>query len=192
MTLFVCTANICRSPIAERLALSVWGTGSPIAVISAGTHATAGRPMAAEAADALRELGGDPEGFVSRPLSVALIQAADLVLTSTTAHRRDVVTLLPRASARTFTIAEFGALAAAAPAREPVPKGDDDPVQLAHDLVAQVRGLRGLVRVSQVDVADPYGGPSRGYRAAARQIATGLAPLFSSVPPRRPRALDVP
>lgn len=62
MTLFVCTANICRSPIAERLALSVWGTGSPIAVISAGTHATAGRPMAAEAADALRELGGDPEG----------------------------------------------------------------------------------------------------------------------------------
>jgi protein-tyrosine phosphatase len=59
--LFVCTGNICRSPSAERLATAAGASAS-----SAGTRAVIGHPMHPESARVLRDLGGDPDGFVAR------------------------------------------------------------------------------------------------------------------------------
>ncbi|GII38467.1 protein-tyrosine-phosphatase [Planotetraspora phitsanulokensis] len=171
--LFVCTGNICRSALAERLTLSALGSGSPLLVTSAGTHAEPGRPMAERARRVLVRLGGNPEGFASRPLTSAMVVDADLVLTASSEHRAEAVALHPLAATRTFTIAEFGALARAVPAESLV--RHQDPVRRAHALVAEARALRGLVRVDQPDIADPYGGSRRGYRAAARRISESLA-----------------
>ncbi|WTP05909.1 hypothetical protein OHB01_34090 [Microbispora hainanensis] len=171
--LFVCTGNICRSPLAERLTRAALGPGSPITVSSAGTHALPGRSMDEGARRELIRLGGDSEGFASRPLTSETVVAADLVLTASSEHRSHAVALHPRAAARTFTIAEFGALARAVPADEVLRHAD--PVRRAHALVAEARALRGLVRVEQPDIADPYRGSRRAYRAAARRIVESLA-----------------
>ncbi len=74
--LFVCHANECRSPMAERLARRMFAdrfgaAAAELHVISAGTHARPGRPMRPEAANVLTYFGADSAGFASRPLGPA-------------------------------------------------------------------------------------------------------------------------
>ncbi|MDH2424142.1 hypothetical protein [Sphaerisporangium sp. TRM90804] len=171
--LFVCTANVCRSPMAERLARLMLGAGSPVVTRSAGVSALPGSPMTPDAARALARVGADPVGFCSRQLTATLVREADLVLTATRAHRAYAVGLHPPAAAATFTIAEFGALAAAVSGvwvalhRTPVAR--------ARVLTDGVRALRGLIPVDQPDLSDPYGGSSRLYRATLRRIDAAIA-----------------
>ena len=66
--LFVCTANICRSPMAEQLLLTVLGDDADAAryrVTSAGTHGYNGQEMDPLAAAELHRLGGDATNFRS-------------------------------------------------------------------------------------------------------------------------------
>ncbi|GAA2267500.1 low molecular weight phosphatase family protein [Nonomuraea roseoviolacea subsp. roseoviolacea] len=178
--LFVCTGNLCRSPLAERLARAALGAG--FLVESAGTRAAPGMPMPEHARRALLRLGGDPAGFASRPLTAALVAQADLVLAATVLHRAEVVALHLPAATRAFTIAEFGVLAAEADG-EAVAR-ERDPVRRARTLVDQAAALRGLVRVDDPDIADPYGRSRWAYRAAGRRIAEALAaPLRLLTPP---------
>ncbi|GAA3088703.1 hypothetical protein [Streptosporangium carneum] len=171
--LFVCTGNICRSPLAERLARSALLRCPEFQVASAGTHAEPGMRMDERARRVLLRLGGDPEGFVSQPLTQELVAAADLVLTATVRHRAEAVDRHLAAATRAFTIAEFGALVRAVPERTVV--RHDDPVLRARALVAEARSLRGLVRVDQPDIPDPYRRSRWAHRAAGRMIETSLA-----------------
>ncbi|MFG3442181.1 hypothetical protein ACGF0J_33475 [Nonomuraea sp. NPDC047897] len=169
--LFVCTGNICRSPLAERLARAA--LGPPFQVTSAGTRARPGMGMTERARRVLVGLGGDPDGFASRPLTGDLVAAADLVLTATVAHRAEAVAMHLPAAGRTFTIAEFGVLS-----REVAGEAlaaQRDVVRRARSLVEQARDLRGLVRVDQPDIPDPFGGSRWAYRTAGRRIAQALA-----------------
>ncbi|MFN2560552.1 MAG: low molecular weight phosphatase family protein, partial [Jatrophihabitans sp.] len=43
--LFVCTGNVCRSPLAERLMRARLAPGLPVAVSSAGTMGLSGYPI---------------------------------------------------------------------------------------------------------------------------------------------------
>ncbi len=181
--LFVCTGNLCRSPTAERLARAA--LGPEFQVSSAGTHAQPGMEMTERARRVLCRLGGDPAGFESRPLTGELVAAADLVLTATVAHRTEAVAMHVPAAARTFTIVEFGALSGELP--DGPPAAEADAVRRAHALVEHARGLRGLVRVDQPDIADPIGGSWWAYRVAGRRIAEALAaPLRVLTQPQAP------
>jgi protein-tyrosine phosphatase len=145
-------------------------------VISAGTLAEPGDPMTDHARRVLVRLGGDPGGFGSRPLTPELVDAADLVLAAASEHRAWAVAMRPLAAARAFTIVEFRTLAQAVPAEAVV--RHRDPVRRARALVAEARALRGLVRVDQPDISDPYGRSSWAYRTAGRRIAESLAVPF--------------
>ncbi len=159
--------------MAERLARAALAPCSTFHVSSAGTHAAPGLEMTDRARQVLVQLGGDPRGFLSRTLTADMVASADLVLTATSRHRAEAVALHPPAHTRAFTIVEFGALAQAAPATAIT--CHRDPVRRAEAVVAQVKMLRGLVRVDQADIADPYNGSRRAYRAAGRRIADSLA-----------------
>jgi tRNA threonylcarbamoyl adenosine modification protein (Sua5/YciO/YrdC/YwlC family) len=103
--LFVCTGNTCRSPMAERLfrrflARRLGADESAIdsrgyRVGSAGTGAMSGAGATGPAVDALREMDADLSAHRSRPLSMALVQDADVVFVMTERHRNLVLEWLP-------------------------------------------------------------------------------------------------
>jgi len=176
--LFVCTGNMCRSPLAERLtraSLARTGTAG-IDASSAGTHAVVGAPMHPDSAVVLQRLGGDPAGFIARQLTMRLVDNADLILAAARPHREIVGAWCPDATTRTFTLREFAALAAA------VPRGGisqlDDPAGRARALTAAAAPLRGQLAAwprGRLDVGDPVGRPMAMHEATARAIAEALA-----------------
>ncbi|BAS10663.1 putative low molecular weight protein-tyrosine-phosphatase [Arthrobacter sp. Hiyo4] len=107
--LTVCTGNICRSPVAERLLQAGLDQVMPggFEVTSAGTRAMVGDPMQPLSGDIVRTFGGNPDGFVSRQLTSKILRGVDLVLTMTSGHRGEVLQLDASLLKRTFTIREF-------------------------------------------------------------------------------------
>ena len=112
--LFVCSGNTCRSPMAEALARSILARKLEVAadqleskgvsVVSAGSFALPGARATPQAVDAVKPLGADLSRHRSRPLTVELIHAADVIFTMSRAHARDVVALVPAASEKTLTL----------------------------------------------------------------------------------------
>jgi protein-tyrosine phosphatase len=165
VVLYVCTGNVCRSPLAERLLRAQLAQGSPIYVQSAGTGALEGLPMDPPSAQALRELGGDDSGHVARWLTDDMIARADLVLGATRLHRDRVLQAVPSALHRTFTMTEFARLGA------PL-VGTDRSVDPT-DAVAAVAARRGRsepVPAEDDDIADPFRQPIEQARACAAEI----------------------
>jgi len=100
--LFVCTGNICRSPMAEgimkELILDEYEMGrpvSPMEVLSAGTHALDGNPASDYAVMVAGEHGIDLSGHRSRMVTEDLLDRADLVLTMEENHTRFIKCMTP-------------------------------------------------------------------------------------------------
>jgi protein-tyrosine-phosphatase len=101
---FVCTGNICRSPIAEAIARDVIGrSGTAVEVESAGIAAIDGNPASDRARTVAAEHGLDISAHRARRLTADLAASADLVIAmtaeqATVAERlgaRDVVMIGP-------------------------------------------------------------------------------------------------
>src|SRR5690625_26384 len=108
----VCTGNMCRSPLAERLlAARATELGLDLRVGSAGTRAANGVAIHPETLRVLGAYGGDGAGFASRLLTPQLLRGQDLVLTATRAHRDAVYELAPLLWKKTYTLREAARLA---------------------------------------------------------------------------------
>lgn len=87
----VCTANICRSPMAEGLlAHALAGQGEPLnqlKVVSAGVSARPGERVSENSVIALRKVGIDISNHRARPLTQRLLDEALVVLVMTDSHR---------------------------------------------------------------------------------------------------------
>jgi protein-tyrosine-phosphatase len=80
--LFVCTANMCRSPLAQAIAVDLAarrGLGE-LRFESAGRDAFDGRAATDDALEVAREHGLDLAGHRSRPLTRELVEGADVVV----------------------------------------------------------------------------------------------------------------
>src|SRR3989440_4381752 len=105
--LFVCTGNICRSPMAEGIfRRAVQGRGD-FRVLSAGLGAVDGQPPSLYAIQAVKELGIDISHQRSRMLTPDLVQQADFILGMTHSHLDTVGLLYPQAMEKTFLLREF-------------------------------------------------------------------------------------
>ena len=103
----MCTGNICRSPIAERL-LSERNKAENLGltVSSAGTRARNGEPMHPESRRVLGERGVDADGFSSRLLTERIAAEQDLILCLAREHRAAARQLAPVRWKRMFVLRE--------------------------------------------------------------------------------------
>jgi protein-tyrosine phosphatase len=161
--LFVCHANLCRSPLAERLARRASGPG--VGISSAGTHAYAGSEMHPGSAAVLAERGVNAGGFSSRTVTGVLLERADLVLAADRGQRAHCVSLAPATLRRTFTLRQFARLAEAVPPGEST---GDMPALLAN--VQANRHLAPVAPPDDDDLKDPVGRPIEEFRACADEI----------------------
>ncbi len=105
--LFICTGNICRSPMAEGLfRRAVQGRGD-FRVVSAGLGALDGQMPTAHSIAAMDELGIDISGQRSRMLTADLVRSADFIFGMTHSHVDTIALLYPPAAEKTFLLREF-------------------------------------------------------------------------------------
>jgi RpiB/LacA/LacB family sugar-phosphate isomerase len=105
--LFVCTGNICRSPMAEGLFQHATRGRKDFQALSAGVGALEGQPPSIHAVRALRELGIDISNARSRILTRELVEEADYIFGMTHSHVDSVNLLFPQAVEKTFLLREF-------------------------------------------------------------------------------------
>src|SRR5437764_10637173 len=84
--LFVCTGNICRSPIAEGLFRRLLGNRRDIEVASAGVHAVRGQPPSLYAVQVCEDESVDIRHLRSQPLTSTLIDRVTHIFSQTVAH----------------------------------------------------------------------------------------------------------
>lgn len=191
--LTVCDANVCRSVAAELLLAEHFSrhlSAAGIQVSSRGAQA-----LPAHSACRLVEELRDEEGWRSRArrhqsaqLDAASIENADLILTATTSARAAVVSLVPSARRRVFTLREavssasgFGPATGAA--------GDD----LVRDFTAHLDAQRGLQQLPKTrasrwrrsshpfDIVDGHTGGHRAHVEAVGQVQKAVSQLVAAM-----------
>ena len=105
--LFVCTGNVCRSPMAEGLFRHAARGRGDFCVLSAGVGAIEGQPPSAYAVQALKELGIDISQQRSRMLTADVVNQADYIFGMTHGHVDAINLLYPQAAEKTFLLREF-------------------------------------------------------------------------------------
>jgi protein-tyrosine-phosphatase len=105
--LFVCTANQCRSPMAEYLLRKKLGPDAQWEVGSAGTSAIDGSAASAAAVEAMAELGIDASTHASRRLTRELVNSACMIVPMTRMHKDMIVEEFPDAADRCFLMGGF-------------------------------------------------------------------------------------
>ncbi|WP_426626281.1 low molecular weight phosphatase family protein [Leifsonia sp. McL0607] len=177
--LFVCTGNICRSAMAERvLASRVAAAGGGVLVRSAGTRAVVGRGMSSQTRPLVRANGGDPDGFIARQLDEPMLREADLILGMTAEHCERAASLEPSAFARIFPLMEFGRAAA-----ETALPGQPNDADRWRGLLASAVELRRAGRLRPAtddDVADPYGKSDSAFTEMASRVVPVIDLLAGS------------
>ncbi|MFN3410276.1 MAG: ribose 5-phosphate isomerase B [Limisphaerales bacterium] len=105
--LFICTGNICRSPMAEGLFRHYAAGRGEYRVLSAGLGAVDGQPPSPHSVTAMKELGIDISGQRSRMMTAELAKEADYIFGMTHSHVDTVQLLYPAAAEKTFLLREF-------------------------------------------------------------------------------------
>jgi protein-tyrosine phosphatase len=95
---FVCSGNICRSPMAQGLAALLFASiGAHPALASMGTLGIVGRPAAPHAVTAVAEVGGDIAQHRSQGLNAALLNAAHVNFIMEPQHALAIARVAPSA-----------------------------------------------------------------------------------------------
>lgn len=183
--LLVCTGNICRSAFAERLGRAyleerLGAAARLVRLESAGTRAVVDSAMHPDTALVLEGYGAAAGDFRARQLVDTLPVEADLILTMTRVHRREVLRAAPRTLQRAFTLLE---------AAELVPMLDHGGPPAGDDLAERARNLIKGMAVARAqrhggdgdDVPDPMGRSLEIHEEVGRLIVGALVPVLDRI-----------
>lgn len=174
--LFVCTGNVCRSPMAEGfLRWEAQRRGLDIDVRSTGTHAWTGRAATIEGRKVMNEHGVSIDDFRTIELDRNLVDWADIIYGMSREHVRETLRAYPDAAPKTFTLKGFLELLPSVPA-------SDNTVAW---LEAAGKRKDELGPSIDADIDDPIGEREAAYRRVAgeirglvEQLAEGLERAF--------------
>jgi protein-tyrosine phosphatase len=168
--LFVCTANVCRSPMAEGLAADLAAArGLDLEVASCGVL-EGGAPADPTAARTIARWGVDLARHESHQMAADVLRGADLVLTMERAHLAEVAAVDVDAVDRSFPLREFVGLGIA--------RG---PEEAPRAWIARAAEARDGGRIFSIDRSDDVADPIGRSRWAYRRCAIQLAELVSAV-----------
>ena len=173
--LFVCTGNICRSPMGEALLRHILDERdcSDVEIASVGTWAYYGQTATREAVETLRRRGIDLSAHRSRAVDIEELRAADIIVAMTSVHVREISALVPEVADRIVLVKELREIRA----REVT--SDAGPDERARSLL---RGERPAWRRS-LDVDDPIGLPVSAYERALGEIQAGVEVIADAICP---------
>lgn len=166
--LFVCTANISRSPYAERRAaqLAAGASHDVIHISSAGVPGYPGREMDPAMARELEARGGDAGRHVSRSVSGDILAACDVVVTAEFAHRLRITERWPEHATKVFGLRQLA-----------------DALERTSAPAQGLGALDAALAVSRPDnlawdLGDPYERGAAAARDCADQIDAALAVIL--------------
>jgi protein-tyrosine phosphatase len=141
--------------------------------------------MHPDSAVVLRGLGAEPGDFRARQLIEGFVREADLTLTMTSAHRRDVLALAPRALSRTFTLREAADLLRLVGEDLDVP--GEDFADRGRRLVQEMATARSRRHSgADDDIRDPIGRPIEVHAEVGDAITDSLLPVLRRFGALRP------
>jgi protein-tyrosine phosphatase len=163
---FVCTGNICRSPMAEALLRARSDErGFSLRISSSGTWAVDGEPATEGAIAAMESRGIDLSFHRSKPFEPNRGREADLIIAMTSVHLREIDAALPGSPVKTRLLKELHELDV---------DEDGTPAARLHSLLESPRPpwMRSL------DLDDPMGLPFGAYEVCAAEIDRGIERLL--------------
>ena len=141
--LFVCTGNVCRSPMAEGLFRHMVANRPDIGVRSAGVSTFPGQPPSSHAIEVLAELRIDISKLRSLPLSDELVRGASCIIAMTRSHMESIYYLFPEAAEKTFLLREFEDHAPSLDVSDPIGLGREA-YEVTRDIIR--RALPGILK----------------------------------------------
>ena len=143
--LFICTGNICRSPMAEALFRHATQGRADYRAISAGLGAVDGQLPSVYSVQAMKEIGVDITKQRSHMLTAEMVKQADYILGMTHSHVDTVTLLYPKAAEKTFLLREFD------DTLDPYEKDISDPIGGSYEVYLNCRdqieqGIASLLR----------------------------------------------
>ena len=157
--LFLCTGNICRSPVAEALLRHRLAKAGVEATVRSAGLLDSGIRASAHGVDVLAGRGIDLSAHRSQTMTADLLTSADLIVAMAREHVREAVVTVPAVFPRTFTLRELVRRGADVGPRLP-----DQPLDRWLSYLHAGRTTGGLLGRSVVDdVEDPIGQPRPAY-----------------------------
>src|SRR6202047_3217653 len=141
--LFVCTGNVCRSPMAEGLFRQMVANRPDIRVRSAGISTFLSQPPSPHAVDVLADLRIDISNLRSQPLSEELVREASCIIAMTRSHMESIQYLFPDAAEKTFLLREFEDNASSLDLSDPIGMGLEA-YEVTRDIIR--RALPGILK----------------------------------------------
>lgn len=109
--LMICSANICRSPMAEGFANHYLAKAFPsqqFHISSAGIWALVDKPPVPHACTVMKEVGIDISDYKGRQLDRHIVNDQDLILVMENFHRTEIVKKYPNAQGKTHLLGKWG------------------------------------------------------------------------------------
>ncbi|MFR0603405.1 protein-tyrosine-phosphatase [Bifidobacterium pseudolongum subsp. globosum] len=179
--LFVCTGNICRSPMGE-LMFPLFFHDTTIETDSAGTQGLVDSPIDPSSGRLMALDGIDSSGFRSKRLTPQIAMSSDLILCFTERQHKKIVTLAPRVRTRTYPLNDFANLCKYF--------SENNLLQgtTIEDRLREVMYNTSMVRhmiPQAADIADPYNKDFQAFQTAHDQIGYAIADIAAALEPTR-------
>lgn len=178
--LFVCTANMCRSPLAAGLFVHAAHERKVNDALAASAgFLEGGRPVHEHVASILDDRGIDTSKKVSRKLSAELVEKSDLILTMTSEHARGVVGRFPNSIHRVYTFRHFASVVA--------PRATEITTNEWLTEVNRANRRAYLGEDEALDIADPIGRDFPVFVSLANELTNSISWILDCAFPAKAR-----